>query len=69
MNEPPLRPTTVDDGEYVGVWGGAQVKFICGNEVVFARTKIAVRGINIPCLVTYRNGEMVDNPIPLERPE
>ena len=44
------------DGRYEGVWSGYVVRWTtrCGNYE--AKSEIGVRGYNVPCVVTVKNG-------------
>ena len=46
------RATNLPIGEYDGYWSGGMVEFAIDTTVYRADVDIALRGVNIPCVVT-----------------
>ncbi len=49
----------IPDGSYGGIKGGYEVKFRVRDRSFKAKTTLGVRGMNIPCVVTVQDGEIV----------
>lgn len=63
MNEPFQIPVKIPDGQYTGRWGGYEINFEHDGQPVNVRTKIGVRGINIPCTFRIVDGKLDDESV------
>ena len=49
---------TIPDGIYTGRWGGYSLNFYVGGTYYEAKTSNGVRGLNCPCNVISKDGEI-----------
>jgi len=48
--------TEILNGEYEGVWSGNIVKLILPSCIVFLTVTDAIRGIDVSCIITAKDG-------------
>lgn len=61
-------PVEVPDGEYKGRWSGYVIQFEHEGQQVMARTKLGVRGINIPVTFRIVEGKLDNDSINTPKP-
>jgi adenine specific DNA methylase Mod len=56
--EIPKLSNVLKDGEYAGAWSGYNVKVRLSKTLIYnLETDVGVRGLNIPCKVTIKDGK------------
>lgn len=51
------QPATIPDGIYQGIWGGYKIEVKIKDKTYEMTTEEGVRGINVPVIITIKDGE------------